>query len=47
LPTLAQTSRPTVSASSTGPIGMPNVRAASSIFSLASPFSTRCSAAIM
>ena len=40
LPTWAQTSRPTVSASSIGPIGMPNVRAASSIFSLASPRST-------
>ena len=37
LPTWAHTSSPTVSASSIGPIGMPNTRAASSIFSLASP----------
>src|SRR5581483_7527076 len=47
LPTCAHTSRPTVSASSMGPIGMPKARAASSIFSLTSPRSSRCIAPIM
>jgi len=42
LATLAPTSRPTVSISSMGPIGMPKATAAASMSSLLSPFSTRC-----
>ena len=46
LPTATQMSRPTVSASSIGPIGMPNASAASSTVSGAMPSSTQRIAAI-